>query len=140
MLKEGLKLNGELWVRRNGLLVRHTPNLVVTAGKEWVAARMGGTPAVMSHMGVGTGSVAPAVGDTFLANQIARVAFDATNVSGNQITYEATFAPGVGTGALTEAGIFNAATSGTMLCRTVFAVVNKSATDQIKITWTVTVS
>ena len=45
-----------------------------------------------------------------------------------------------GTGAITEAGIFNASSSGTMLCRTVFSVVNKGASDSMTITWTVTVS
>ena len=47
---------------------------------------------------------------------------------------------GEGTGALTEAGIFNASSSGTMLCRTEFSVVNKGASDSMTITWTVTVS
>jgi len=41
---------------------------------------------------------------------------------------------------LTEAGIFNASTSGNMLCRTKFDVVNKSATDTLAITWVVTIS
>ena len=44
------------------------------------------------------------------------------------------------TGAITEAGLFNASSSGTMLCRTVFSVVNKGASDAMTITWTVTVS
>ena len=41
---------------------------------------------------------------------------------------------------LTEAGIFNAASGGTMLCRTVFAVVNKQADDTMTVTWTVTIA
>ena len=45
-----------------------------------------------------------------------------------------------GTGAVTEAGIFNASSGGTMLCRTVFAVVNKGADDGMSITWQITVS
>lgn len=51
-----------------------------------------------------------------------------------------TFNPGEGTGAVTEAGVFNAATAADMLCRTVFAVVNKAATDTMVITWTITLS
>ena len=46
----------------------------------------------------------------------------------------------VSTGAITEAGIFNALTAGTMLCRTTFPVVNKAAGDSIVITWVVTIS
>jgi hypothetical protein len=56
------------------------------------------------------------------------------------VTYVATFPAGTGTGAVTEAGIFNASSSGTMLCRTVFPVVNKQSGDSMTITWTVTVS
>ncbi len=56
------------------------------------------------------------------------------------VTYVCAFSAGEGTGALTEAGIFNASSSGTMLCRTEFNVVNKGASDSMTITWTVTVS
>jgi len=51
-----------------------------------------------------------------------------------------TFGAGVGTGAVTEAGIFNASSAGTMLCRTTFSVINKAAADTLGITWTVTVN
>jgi hypothetical protein len=56
------------------------------------------------------------------------------------VTYVATFSAGTGTGAVVEAGIFNAASAGTMLCRTVFAVVNKGVDDAMTITWQITVS
>ena len=49
-------------------------------------------------------------------------------------------AAGTGTGAVVEAGVLNASSGGTLLCRTVFAVVNKGAADTLKITWTVTVA
>jgi hypothetical protein len=52
----------------------------------------------------------------------------------------ATFGAGVATGAITEAGVFNALTAGTMLCRTVFSVINKGALDTLVITWKVTVA
>ena len=45
-----------------------------------------------------------------------------------------------GTGAITEAGILNAGSGGTLLCRTVFSVVNKASSDSMTITWTVTIS
>ena len=38
------------------------------------------------------------------------------------------------------AGIFTAVTSGTMLARTVFAVVNKGASDSMTISWDITIS
>ena len=45
-----------------------------------------------------------------------------------------------GTGAITEAGILNAASAGTLLCRTVFSVINKGASDSMTVTWTITIS
>jgi hypothetical protein len=56
------------------------------------------------------------------------------------VTYVASFGAGTGTGAVTEAGILNASSGGTLLCRTEFSVVNKGANDSMSITWTITVS
>lgn len=120
-------------------------NLVVNAGLAYIISRMVGTAkSVMSHMAVGSGTTAAAAGDTSLETQIgSRKALDSTTIAGSnneKVVYVATFSPGEGTGAITEAGIFNASTSGDMLCRTVFAVVNKAADDTMVITWTITVS
>ena len=117
-------------------------NLVVTAGKGYIASRMKDASATaMSHMAVGTTNTAAAAGDTTLAAEVSlsRTALTSTNVSTNVVTYACTFAAGTGTGALVEAGIFNASSSGTMLCRTVFSVINKGASDSLLVTWTVTV-
>jgi hypothetical protein len=98
------------------------------------------TATAMSHMAIGSGSTAAAASNSALGNQLGRVSLTSTTVSGAVVTYVATFGAGTGTGAVTEAGLFNAASSGTMLCRTVFSVVNKGAADSMTITWTVTVS
>jgi hypothetical protein len=115
------------------------PNLVVTTGKTFIAARMVGTPTAMSHMALGTGTTAAAVGDTTLQTEIARVSLSSSSATGAVATYVASFPAGTGTGAITEAGILNAGSSGTMLCRTVFPVVNKGADDTMSITWTITI-
>lgn len=116
-------------------------NLVVTAGLTYIASRMTGTSAtVMSHMAVGSGSTPAALADTALGSQLGRVALTSSTPTANSVAYVATFPAGTGTGAITEAGIFNASSGGTMLCRTVFDVVNKAAGDSMTITWTVTVS
>ena len=141
MLNDGLKLTGKLSIAINDKVVQEVPNLVVTAGKGYVASRMKDTSATaMSHMAIGTGSTAAAAGNTALGSESARTALTSTTVSGADIVYVDTFAAGTGTGAITEAGIFNASSGGTMLCRTVFSVVNKGANDAMTITWTVTVS
>ena len=137
-------MKGSLQVRLNDEVVREVDNLVVTAGKGYVASRMksdaSGGSAIMSHMGIGSGSTSAAAGDTALGSQLGRVALTSTGISGAVLTYTASFAAGTGTGAVTEAGLFNASSSGTMLCRTVFSVVNKGSSDSMTITWTVTVS
>lgn len=121
---------------------QHT-NLVVATGKTNIAARLAGNGApVMSHMAIGTGDTAAAVGDTALESELAREALSggAGTPSSNTITYSATYTAGTGTGALTEAGIFNDTSSGDMLCRTVFPVINKQAGDTIQITWVISIT
>ena len=118
-------------------------NLVVNTGLNYIVSRMkDATATAMTHMELGTGTTAAAAADTALGTAISgsRTALTSTTVSSNTITYVASFAAGTGTGAVTEAGIFNASSAGTMLCRTVFPVVNKQAGDSMTVTWTVTVS
>lgn len=121
---------------------REVSNLVVTTGRDYIASRMiGTTPATMTHMGVGSGTTTPVLADAQLESQLGnRVTLTSSTVSANVVTYTATFAAGEGTGAVTEAGIFNAATSGVMLCRTTFDVVNKGVNDTLAITWSITVN
>lgn len=141
MINDGLKLKGKLAISLNGKIIQEVDNLVVTAGKGYVASRMKDTTATaMSHMAIGSGSTAAAASDTALGNQLGRVALTSTTVSNAVVTYVASFPAGTGTGAVTEAGILNASSGGTMLCRTVFSVVNKGASDSMTVTWTVTVS
>jgi hypothetical protein len=116
------------------------PNLVVTTGKNHVADQMSDQgEAAMSHMAVGTGTTAAALGDTALETELDRNALTSTTQGAggdaNKVTYSGDWPPGDGTGAITEAGIFNSASSGTMLCRRVFAVKNKGAADSLSITW-----
>ena len=140
MINDDLKLTGALTIALNDEIVQETENLVVTAGKNWVADRMNNANTVMTHMAVGTGTTAAAAGNTTLVTENDRNALTSTTVSGNAIAYVATWAAGDGTAALTEAGIFDAASGGDMLCRTVFSVVNKGSADSMTITWTITVS
>lgn len=141
MINDDLKLKGKLAISINGEVVQEVDNLVVTAGKGYVASRMkDATATAMSHMAIGSGSTAAAASDTALGNELGRVSLTSTSVSAAVVTYVATFAAGTGTGAVTEAALLNASSSGTMLCRTVFSVVNKGSADSMTITWTVTVS
>jgi hypothetical protein len=142
MINDDLALTGALTIKLNDEIVQETDNLVVTAGKSWVAKRMAGQDSNMTHMAIGTGTTAAAAGNTALVTELDRNALGVSGgtVSTNTINFSATWAAGDGTGAITEAGIFDAASAGEMLARTVFAVVNKAASDSMTISWTVTVS
>ena len=141
--QDGIALTGKLTISLNDEIVRETENLVVTAGKEWVTDRMKDTSTVMTHMGIGTSTTAAAAGQTDLvAVTSPRVGLTTSGgtVAGAVITYACTYPAGAHTAAITEAGIFTAITSGTMLARTVFTVVNKGALDSMTISWAVTIS
>lgn len=141
IMNSELTLTGHVTVTLNGEVVQEIPNLVVSSGKGFVTSRMkDATTNVMSHMAVGSGSSAAAAGDAALGSEITRVALTSTSVSNNAITYVASFPAGTGTGGLTEAGILNATSGGDLLCRTVFAIVNKNANDAMSISWTITAS
>lgn len=146
MIDDTIKVTGALEVLlhdQHGNLKtrRDVKNLVVTTGKTLIASRLvNAADSVPSHMAIGDDNTAAAEGQTTLSNQLARTALGATTRTNNTITYSATFADGVGTGAIVEAGIFNAGTAGSMLCRTVFDVVNKDVTDVLTINWNVTIN
>jgi len=127
---------------------QNVKNLVVDTGKTFIAASMlkttSNSPAAMTHMAIGTGSTAAAAGDTALGAEVGtRVAFSpaASNAS-NVVTYVGTFLPNnpASSTGIYEAGIFNASSGGTMLCRTTFSVVNKDPADTLAITWTITIN
>lgn len=119
-------------------------NLVVDTGLDHIAKALEANPAptAMSHMAVGTGTTAAAAADTTLETEASggRVTLTSTTATDNSVAYVASYGAGVATAALTEAAILNASSAGTMLCRTVFPVINKGAADTMTVTWTVTIS
>ena len=146
---ESLKATGALKIERfnsTGDIVEtlEVPNLVVTVGKNFIASSMLKTttnsPAAMTHMAIGSDLTAAAAANTTLGVELGRVTLTASTVSASAVTYTATFPAGTGTGDVKEAGIFNAASAGTLLCRTTFPIVTKQAGDSIAITWVVTVN
>lgn len=150
MINEKLKLSGELSIVLrdefgNVKDTREVKNLVVNAGLAYIISRMVGTAkSVMSHMALGAGSTATAAGQTDLVSLLgAREVLDTTTIAGSnneKVVYVSSFEAGDATGAVVEAGIFNALTGGDMLCRTVFSVVNKGANDTMTVTWTITLT
>lgn len=113
-------------------------NTVTTAGKEAIADQLEDSPAidVPSHMAIGTGTG----GTNTLNSELDRNALTSKSATGAVVTMVGDWAAGDGTGALTEAGVFNNSSGGVMYLYTTFTVINKGASDTLKITWTLTVT
>lgn len=119
---------------------REVHNTVTSAGKNGLADQALAAPTLvkMGWLAIGTGSPAA----TLLGTEIARVVFDSKTRSTNVVTVVATFGPGVGTGAITEAGTFDVVTANTinMWMSSSFGVVTKAAGDTVVVTWTLTLN
>lgn len=127
-----------------------THNLVVDAGKAGVASRINGAggEALFDKIGQGVGTTAAVAGDTALQTEkdasnttttthaisaatASRVTTTVTNDTAQLVGTVSELA----TMAITESGVFNAATAGTMLCRQTFSAINVVSGDSIQFTW-----
>lgn len=118
------------------------PNTVTTFGDKLVANRLSGaTLTAPSHMAIGTSSGATSAFNS-LATELDRNALTSTTqqagADDNDVKYVGDWAAGDGTGAITEAGIFNVSSGPGMFVYSSFSAVNKGAADVLQINWTVT--
>ena len=120
---------------------RIVENLITTVGRNAITDQLLGSPSLSkpTHMEVGTSGTAPAVGDTTITGGFGRVAFTSKTRNTNVLTMVGDWAAGASTGALQEAGVWDASTSGTLHARATFTTINKAAGDTLKITWTWTI-
>lgn len=111
-------------------------NTVTTSGKNGTMDQMLLSPTLSkpTHMAIGTGSPAA----NALGTELDRNALTSKTRSNAIVTFVGDWAAGDGTGALTEAGVFDASSSGNMWLSASFSVVNKAAGDSLSITWTFT--
>ena len=120
--------------------VRNVHNTVTAAGKAGIMDQILSTPSLakVGWMEVGTGTPAATLLGSYITGS--RVALTSKTRNANVVTMVGTFGAGVGTGAITEAGLFDVVTQNTvnMWCSASFAVVNKGASDSLVITWTLT--
>lgn len=125
---------------------------IATAGRAVVSARLYGTAsAAFGAIGMGTGTTAFATTDTALQTGVAAdgtadsgvhvlptASVTASSVTTTLTNDTAQFVGTVsvtGTIAVTESGLFNADTNGTLLARQVFSAVNVVSGDSIQFTW-----
>ena len=123
---------------------REVHNTVTTLAHKMAADQLLAAPSLVTPgwMEVGTGSGGTSASST-LVTHIAgsRTVLDSKTRGANAIiTMVCTFAAGVGTGAITEAGTFNVVTQNTtdLITYADFSVINKAAADSLVVTWTLT--
>lgn len=140
--KETASVTGRLTLvlkDKNGVVKEtRTANTVTTAGKNMIADRVLASPTlgVPTHMAVGTGTPSA----TALGTETDRNALTSKTRSSAVVTMVGDWAAGDATAALTEAGVFDASSTGNMHCSASFAVINKGASDTLQISWTLTVA
>lgn len=125
---------------------------IANAGRAVVSARLYGTSlGAYGSIGMGTGSTAFSTADTALGtgvkgdgtgdsgvHAVATASVTATSVTTTVTNDTAQFVGTVSitaTIAVTESGLFNADTNGTLLARQVFTAVNVVSGDSIQFTW-----
>ena len=114
--------------------VRHVYNTVTTPGKNAAMDQLLASPSLgkPTHMAIGTGSPS----GTALGTELDRNALTSKTRSNAVVTMVGDWAAGDGTGAITEAGVFDASSTGNMHLSTTFSVINKAAGDTLSISWT----
>jgi len=143
--KETLKLKGkaEICLIKNGKIIEKEviDNLIVSAGKTRVANLIGGTNTTyFNYIAIGTGTTSPSDSDTALENEVKRKQATVSN-NNNQEIFEATFDfDSSESYAITEAGIFDSASGGTMLDRLTFSAKNVDIDTSLMVRITVSVS
>lgn len=146
-LKAGLKISG--WVRgeikdADGKVVDswEDHNLVTTDGLNflttWLTTASQSTK-FMPYIAIGSGTIAPDPTDVALGSESSRLAGD-ISASGATYTNTASFGPGVGTGLVSELGLFSASSGGTMFARHTFAPRVKTESNTVTVVWSVVLS
>jgi len=142
MWKDCVKIRGHVRVIDNhtGIILREADNIVVNVGISHIMALLsGGSETMMTYVAVGSGSTSPTTGDTALEAQIgARASATRSSPTAYTIQWQATFGAGVCTGNWYEAGVFNASSSGKMLCRVTYGLLTKGVNDSFTLQYQVT--
>lgn len=120
---------------------RETHNMLVNTGCKHIADALASSQdeTAMGYMAIGTGTTDETEDDTALETELDRnlltSRLQGSGAVEHQTLYTGDWAAGDGTGSITEAGIFNDASAGTMLTRATFDAIEKAAGDSLRIIW-----
>lgn len=129
----------------NWTLSLNRSNLITNAGRALISGLINGSgsPAAATFIAVGTGTTAASASDTTLQTESSTsglsraagtVSLVTTSVTNDTAQVTKTFSV-TGSVAVTEAGLLNASSSGTLLAHQVFSAINVANTDSLQITW-----
>ncbi len=125
---------------------REVRNIVVTAGRRWVLEKIQSVAAPaeeIEFMAIGSiTSDAPDTGETALASEQDRKAvgtFETSNLTGPLPSWEAqtSWATNEANTTIGEVGLFNSSAAGTMLARATFATLDKTTSNTLTISYTI---
>ena len=129
------------------LIVVRKHNGIVNNGFSFIANSIGnraaaGATAAMGWIAIGSNALVFSASQAALSGEVFRQAATFSHTTGTKIfSFTTTFAAGVATGSIGEAGVFNQATlGGTMLDRVAFSPVSKTASDTLTQTFTFTMT
>lgn len=139
---EKIKAKGTLIIKKNGKVIKEVTNLIVNGGLEtWTGLLLTdttGSYTAFDFMAIGIGTTTQTATDTTLETESLRVAGTGTQITtsttNDTAQLVATFNI-TSTLAITESGIFNDATTGTMFNRTTFPAENVINGDDLELTW-----
>jgi len=124
--RDNLRLKGvvEISVIKNGRVINYEKkdNLIVSVGKDRVEELIGGTStSYFNYIAIGTGTTSPSDSDTSLVNEVKRAQATVTHGASGEV-FEKTFDfDSAESYNITELGIFDQASGGTMLDRITFS-------------------
>jgi len=124
---------------------RHRKNTVVTAGRRWVLERIQSVspPAnTIDNMAIGQSTGSLGTDDTALVSEATRKTIGTmttTNLTSNPPSWAAqvSWATDEANSTLGEVGLFNSTSVGTMLARATFSTINKTSTNTLSVTYTI---
>ena len=148
-MRDGIALRGDVVLelrKKDGSVLNREElkNLIVNTGKERVARLIGDVGSgigAFTHIAIGEGTTSPAVGDTALETERERESATVTYVPDYKCAFEKTFTFGSGVSyAITEAGLLDQASGGTMLDRFTFSAKNADVDTDLYVKITITVA
>lgn len=142
-MKENCGLQGEITakaIRSDGTIdVMKNHNIVVSDGKTTVANLIGADSAnAFDYIGIGLGSDVEAVTNGSLFSEVYGRIDSENTATGSVASFNGSFAIS-GSAEITEYGLFNASTNGSMLSRASGNTLSLTSGDFLEVTWQITV-